>query len=229
VSSSFVRSASAKSAASLVSRPSPVQAVLCDLLMGVMNSVAIWTRAAGDERRGLEWRDAVTAAMVASGSYVPYEELVASAAAERVLPREAVSELFAGWRAMEPWPDSAALARLELPYAFVTNCSTSLARLAAERSGLTPEFVLSAEEAGWYKPARQIYEEACGRIGSRPESTLFVAGSAYDADGAAGAGLPAVLVARRPGDRERAGRTSVVASVDDVVTAVERRRLAVDE
>jgi hypothetical protein len=56
-----------------------------------------------------------------------------------------------------------------------------------------------------------------------------VAGSAYDADGAAAAGLQAVLVARRPGDRERAGRTPVLASVDDAVAAVERRRLAVDE
>ena len=229
MSSSFVRSASAKSAASLVSRPSPVQAVLCDLLMGVMNSLAIWSRAAGDERRGLEWRDAVTRRIVASASYAPYEELVASAAIESELPVEAVSRLFDGWRAMEPWPDSAALARLELPYAFVTNCSASLARVAAERSGLAPEFVLSAEEAGWYKPTRQIYEEACKRIASRPESTLFVAGSAYDADGAAGAGLPAVLVARRPGDRERAGRAAVAASLDDVVRAVERRRLAVDE
>jgi 2-haloacid dehalogenase len=206
-----------------------VQAVLCDLLMAVMDSPAIWSRAAGDERRGLSWRDAVTGRITASASYVPYEDLVLDAAAEQGVPRDAVSRLFDSWRAMEPWPDSAALARLELPYAFVTNCSTSLARLAAERSGLAPEFVLSAEEAGWYKPMRQIYGEACRRIGSRPESTLFVAGSAYDADGAAAAGLQAVLVARRPDDRERAGRTSVVASVDDVVAAIERRRLAVDE
>jgi 2-haloacid dehalogenase len=206
-----------------------VEAVLCDLLMAVMDSPAIWSRATGDERRGLWWRDAVTGRITASRSYVPYEDLVLEAAAEQGAPRDAVSKLFDGWRAMEPWPDSAALARLELPYAFVTNCSTSLARLAAERSGLTPEFVLSAEEAGWYKPTRQIYEEACRRIASRPESTLFVAGSPYDAEGARAAGLQAVLVARRPDEGEPAGGAPVVASLADVVAAIERRRLAVDE
>jgi 2-haloacid dehalogenase len=206
-----------------------VDAALCDLLMGVMNSLAIWSSAAGDERRGLAWRDAATKRMEASRSYVPYEELVASAASEHGLPREAVFKLFAGWREMEPWPDSASLVRLALPYAFVTNCSASLARVAGERSRLSPRFVLSAEEAGWYKPSPQIYREACRRLGPRPESTLFVAGSAYDAEGASGAGLQALLVTRSAENRDRASATPFVASFHDVATALERRRLAVDE
>ena len=198
-----------------------VHAVLFDLLMAVMNSLAIWSTAASDEWRGLAWRDAVTRRMAAFPTYVPYEELVVGAVAELGLPGEAVTELFERWREMDPWPDSAALSRLALPYAFVTNCSKPLARVAADRSQLTPRFVLSAQEAGWYKPNPRIYQEASRRLGSPPESTLFVAGSAYDAQGASAAGLPALLVARRPDDRARASPTRVAASLHDIVTELQ--------
>jgi 2-haloacid dehalogenase len=186
--------------------------------MAVMNSPAVWEAAAGDERRALAWRDAVTRRMGASAAYVPYEELVADAAAELGLPREAVPTLFERWREMEPWPDSATVSRLGLPYAFVTNCSQALAQAAAAQSMLSPRFVLSAEEAGWYKPDARIYHEACRRLGSRPESTLFVAGSAYDAEGAATAGLQAVLVMRRADDRVSSA-TRTAGSLDEVVQA----------
>ena len=196
------------------------RAVLLDLLMAVMDSPAIWAAAAGDERRGLLWRDAVTRRITASPAYVPYEELVRELAGELALPGEAASELFDRWPEIEPWPDSAALARLAVPYAFVTNCSKRLAELAAGRSRLSPRFVLSAEEAGWYKPDPRIYHDACRRLGSPPDSTLFVAGSAYDADGAAAAGLQAVFVARRPGDRPSEAAIAVTTSLDPIVSAL---------
>lgn len=190
-----------------------VQAVMFDLLSAVMNSLEAWSTAAGEPQRGLEWRDAVTRRITAAQSYVPYEEQVVDAAIEVGLPRQAAADLFKQWREMEPWPDSAALSRLALPYAYVTNCSKELAQVAAERSGLAPRFVLSAEEAGCYKPDRRIYRKACKRLGSPADSTLFVAGSAYDADGARAAGLQSVLVARRP--EERADGTAV--SLHDIV------------
>jgi 2-haloalkanoic acid dehalogenase type II len=188
-----------------------------------MNSLAIWSAAAAgsDQRRGLAWRDAVTRRMVASPAYVPYEELVADAAAELGLAGEAVDELFERWQEMDPWPDSAALSQLALPYAFVTNCSKPLARVAAKRSHLTPQFVLSAEEAGWYKPDPRIYREACERLGSPAEATLFVAGSAYDAEGAGASGLQAVLIARRPHDRARHGATRIAASLHEIVAELQ--------
>jgi 2-haloacid dehalogenase len=198
-----------------------VHAILFDLLSAVMNSLAIWSATAGDERRGLAWRDAVTRRIVASPTYVPYEELVADAAAELGLADEAVDELFERWQEMDPWPDSAALSRLAMPYAFVTNCSKQLAWVAATRSQLTPRFVLSAEEAGWYKPEPRIYRDACTRLGSPAESTLFVAGSAYDAEGAGASGLQAVLVARHPDDRARHGPTRIVASLHEFVSELQ--------
>ena len=197
--------------------PKRVHSILFDLLMAVMNSLAVWSGAAGDQRRGLEWRDGVTRKMAASPAYVPYEELVVGTAAELGLPRDAASELFDRWREMEPWPDSAALSRLKLPYGFVTNSSKQLAHVAADRAQLAPRFVLSAEEAGWYKPNSRIYEEACRRLGSPPDSTLFVAGSPYDADGAAAAGLQAALVARRPGEAAPERAIRVAGSLHDIV------------
>jgi 2-haloacid dehalogenase len=111
----------------------PVHGVLFDLLMGVMNSLDAWMGAAGDAERGFRWRDSVTARMLAARTYSPYEDLVAEAAAEIGLPPSAPDELVDRWSAMEPWPDTAAVSRLSLPYGFVTNTSTSLARIAAGR------------------------------------------------------------------------------------------------
>lgn len=198
-----------------------VDGILFDLLMAVMNSVQTWSEAAQD-RRGLTWRDAVTARMIASDAYVPYETLVAEAASQLGLPRTASADLFTRWASMQPRPDAEALSRLKLPFAFVTNCSSELARTAAARSGLSPQFTLSAEEAGWFKPDPRIYQAACRRLGSAIERTLFVSGSAYDADGASLAGLPTVLVLRRADQRPRNTAIFVAGSLSDALDVIDR-------
>ncbi len=195
-----------------------VRAVLFDLLMAVMDSLEVWSVAAGGRDPGLRWRDEVTRRMSAAGAYTPYDELVADAAGELRLPTSAAAELRRRWPNMDPWPDSAALARLPLPYAFVTNCSAELAAVAAQRSGLQPRFVLSAEEAGWYKPHPAIYREGCERIEAKPGEVRFVAGSPYDALGALDAGLQAAFVRRRPDHRSPDAAITVLASLDDLVT-----------
>jgi len=199
-----------------------VRGVLFDLLMGVMNSLDTWMAAAGDAERGLRWRDAVTARMLAERRYSPYEHLVAEAAAEVGLPPSAPGELFDRWSEMEPWPDAAAVSRLSLPYGFVTNTSTALARIAADRSRLQPRFTLSAEEAGWFKPDPAIYRAACRRIGLDPAQTMLVAGSPYDAVGARAAGLQAWLVVRRPDHRPAAANVKAAGSLVEIVDAIVR-------
>ena len=198
-----------------------IEGVLFDLLMGVMNSLDVWSAAAKDGQRGLAWRDAVTARMVAARAYAPYESLVIEAAAEAGLPGSSPAELFDRWSEIEPWPDAAALRNLTLPYAFVTNTSTALAQVAADRSRLQPRFTMSAEEAGWFKPEAAIYAAACGRIGLDPAQTMFVAGSPYDAAGARAAGLQAWLVVRRldhsPGEANIQAAESLVEIVDAIV------------
>jgi 2-haloacid dehalogenase len=201
-------------------RPYRIAGVLIDLLMAVMNSPEIWSAAAKDRRRGLAWRDAVTACMAAGGSYVPYEQLVADAAEEAGLDSGATARLVDAWTRMEPWPDSHALSRLSVPYGFVTNCSTELALIAAGRSGLQPQFTMSAEEAGWFKPHASIYLAARRRLGTEPARTAFIAGSPYDAEGARMAGLRPWLVLRRPDHRAGHNLISVATSLEEVVAAL---------
>jgi 2-haloalkanoic acid dehalogenase type II len=179
----------------VIDRP---RAVLLDLLMAVMNSLETWALAARDRDTGLAWRDAVTDRMRAAGPYVEYIELVADGAAAVGLDPASTDRLLDAWREMKPWPDAAHLAALDLPYAFVTNCSEELAMLAARRSGLAPRFTLSAERAGWYKPRGEVYRQAAERIGASPAQVLFVAGAPYDAQGARQAGFQSALVVRRP-------------------------------
>lgn len=198
-------------------RITPPAAVLADLLMAVMDSVAVWQAAAGEARRGLAWRDAVTARMVAARTYLPYEALVAEVAAAQGLPARAVSELWAGWRRMRPRPDAAALAGMDVPLGFVTNCSARLAGIAAARSGLAAALVLSAAEAGAFKPVPAVYRRACDALGVAPEDALYVAGAPYDAAGAQAAGLRAVLVARRPELGGMNGPWRTVRSLDELV------------
>lgn len=201
-------------------RANRIEGVLVDLLMAVMNSLEIWSAAANGRRRGLAWRDAVTARMTAGGSYVPYEELVADAAKEARLDSGAATRVIDEWSRMEPWPDAHALSRVSLPYGFVTNCSTELALIAAGRSGLQPQFTMSAEEAGWFKPYASIYLAARRRLGTQPARTAFIAGSPYDAEGARAAGLPSYLVLRRQDHGPPNERISVATSLDEVVASL---------
>jgi 2-haloacid dehalogenase len=164
----------------------------------------------------------VTTRMIAAGAYVPYEDLVAQSASEIGLPAGAAAELLGRWRDMDPWPDAAALSRLALPFGFVTNCSTELAGITARRSGLRPVFVLSAQEAGWYKPNPRIYSEACRRLGVPAQDTLFVAGAPYDAAGAHEAGLQAALVVRRADQRRPGAPIPVATSLEEIVLGIYR-------
>ena len=199
------------------SRP---RAVLLDLLMATMNSLDTWRAAAGDPEVGIAWRDAVTERMIAAGRYVPYEELVARSAGGLGLDGGAPERLERAWQVMRPWPDATVLRTLDVPCAFLTNCSARLAAVAVERSGLRPAFALSAEQAGWYKPRPEAYRAAVERLRITPSDVLFVAGAGYDAAGADAAGLRASLVARRPPDREVLARIRVVAGLDEALHEV---------
>ena len=70
--------------------------------------------------------------------------------------------------------------------AVVTNCSEALGRIAAARTGIPFDAIVTTERAGFPLPYRLALEE----LGVVPQEALFVAGSAYDLLGAAAAGLP---------------------------------------
>ena len=197
--------------------PVPAAGVIFDLLMAVMNSVRVWEMAAGGTAAGLRWRDAVTARMIASSSYAPYEALVESVAVELSLGEGSTRRLWRSWSAMEAWPDVVAIRELGVPFGFLTNCSTALAEIAVSRSGLRPAFTLSAEEVGWFKPDRRAYLAACTRLNLPPHRTLFIAGAPYDANGALAAGLRSMLVRRRADQPAPAPGVDFVLSLETAV------------
>ena len=71
----------------------------------------------------------------------------------------------------------------------MTNCSERLGRIAAERTGVSFDVVVTSETAGFYKPDPRPYRMALERLELPPDRVLFVAGSAYDLVGAARVGM----------------------------------------
>jgi 2-haloalkanoic acid dehalogenase type II len=93
---------------------------------------------------------------------------------------------------VSPWPEAPdVLRRLgeRVRIGVVTNCSEELGRRAAARVGVHFDTVVTAEAAGAYKPRPEPYRLALERLGVRPASALFVAGSPSDIDGARDAGM----------------------------------------
>ena len=167
-------------------------AVLFDLLTALVDSWSLWDAVAGGAD-GRRWRAAYLRNTYATAAYRPYEALVREAAVEVGLQAILADRLTERYGELAPWPETAevlgAIAR-HIPLAVVTNCSEALARVAAARTGIGFEAVVSAERAGFYKPHPRPYRLALEALGATPETTLFVAGSAYDLYGASAVGMP---------------------------------------
>jgi 2-haloacid dehalogenase len=169
-------------------------AVLFDLLTGLLDSWTLWNAVAGSEQAGRRWRAAYLAITYRTGRYQPYEELVARAAESVGLPRRLADELAARYGDIEPWPEAGEvlgkLLEAGMPLGVVTNCSEALGRLAAGRIPVPFSVIVTAERAVHYKPDPQPYRLALNELGVTAESCLFVAGSAYDLFGTARVGMP---------------------------------------
>ena len=168
-----------------------VDAVLFDLLTGLLDSWSLWNHVAGDEESGRRWRLRYLELCYGAGRYRAWENLVTAAAADVGLPGSRGSELVALWDRLEPWPEvPEVLAGLGLfKLGVVTNCSESLALQAARRVSVPLQVVVSAERAGAYKPDPRPYRLALAELNVPAERTLFVAGSPSDIKGAANAGM----------------------------------------
>lgn len=168
-------------------------AVLFDLLSALLDSWSLWDELAGDPETGRRWRMRYLEMTSGAGSYVPYLPLVASAAKAEGLDGSLADTLAERWHELEPWPEARQVVeRLSgvTRIGVVTNCTESMGQTAAARLKCPFEFVLTAEQAGFYKPDRRIYQQAIDSLGLHPGRILYVAGSPFDAIGAANAGLP---------------------------------------
>jgi 2-haloalkanoic acid dehalogenase type II len=168
------------------------QVVLFDLLTALLDSWSLWNAAAGDPTRGRAWRAEYLRLTYGCGAYQPYEDLVRQAAQSTALGLEAVSRLQENWDSLAPWDDAqdalgALASRTKL--GVVTNCSRGLGQRAAARLPVRWDVVITAEEAGYYKPHPAPYLLALRRLSVDATQARFVAGSAYDLFGTSQVGL----------------------------------------
>jgi 2-haloacid dehalogenase len=169
------------------------EAVLFDLLTALLDSPSLWSSVAGDDSVGRRWRDEYLRLTYGTGAYVPYESLVAEAAARQDLDPSLAGALIERWDELKPWAEAPAVVSelvATMPAGVVTNCSEELGHRAAARVGVDFEVVITAEAAGAYKPRSEPYQRALDALGLPAERVLFVAGSRYDIAGAGGVGMP---------------------------------------
>lgn len=164
-------------------------AVGFDLLTALLDTLPLWRRAAGDDERGTRWHTA-NQRLLRGRPYRDFASLVHESAAEVGLGAAAADQLLTHWDETDPWPDTLATLRTlgSLPRFIVTNCSRALGKAAAAKAG-SFEVVMTAEEAGAYKPDPRPYRAALGALGLDATRVLFVAGSAHDVGGAERAGM----------------------------------------
>jgi 2-haloalkanoic acid dehalogenase type II len=168
-------------------------AVVFDLLTALLDSWTLWNAAAGAPAAGLQWRRKYLELTYGQGAYRPYEAIVRAAAERSGVGLHSADELVRRWDELSPWPEAVPvlgeLAR-RVPLGVATNCSIELGRRAVARCGVAFAAVVTAEEAGFYKPRAEPYRAVLARLGTAAERTLFVAGSAADVPGAKGVGMP---------------------------------------
>jgi len=166
-------------------------AVIFDLLTALLDSWTLWNAVAGSAEDGLRWRRRYLEITYGCGGYRPYEMLVREAARDVGLPAGLGDQLEGRWHELAPWPEAReVLGKLPVPLAVATNCSIRLGERAAARVGVPFKVVVTAESAGSYKPRPEPYRAVLAALGTAPERTLFVAGSAADVPGAKGVGMP---------------------------------------
>jgi len=168
------------------------KAILFDLLTALLDSWSLWNRSAGTIEAGRAWRAEYLRLTYGCGRYVAYETLVRRAAENVGLPPSAPHALEDNWLTLEPWPEAAqVLGRLRsrTKLAVVTNCSERLGRQAAAIVPVQWDAVVTAEEAGAYKPDKRPYELALKKLGVGAGDAAFVAGSSYDMFGTAALGM----------------------------------------
>jgi 2-haloacid dehalogenase len=164
-------------------------------------------------------------AKLEAGPYLRYREILAEAA--RAVARgygvepaaEAVDEFAAS---VGDWPafldSAAALARLAERFRLgvITNCDDDLFALSNRRLGVTFDWVITAEQAGSYKPNPRNFELAFERIDVPRERILHVAQSLFhDHVPAKALGITTAWIDRRR-DRPGFGATPPAEATPDV-------------
>jgi 2-haloacid dehalogenase len=107
--------------------------------------------------------------------------------------------LVGAWHRLDPWPDvRSGLDELRERYVTATLSNGHLALLIdlARHGDLRFDCLLSAELAGAYKPAPEVYLTAARLLGVEPGELMLVAAHPWDLQGARDAGLRTAFIDR---------------------------------
>lgn len=154
--------------------------------------------------RQLEYMFRVTA----MGQFPPFADLtrwsLVAALTESgySLPERRLDQLAGAYRRLRPYPEvrgalAAVRERGHTLVAFSVGHKSWLEELSASYSDLLTEMV-SAEEAGVYKPHPGIYRHLLTRMNGEPETTVLVSSNPFDIIGAGALGLRTAWCRRQP-------------------------------
>jgi len=157
--------------------------------------------------------------------YVPFsqitrEALAYSCAALGLAHADHEDALMAEYLRLSPFPEvPAALERLKVKRAILSNGSPDLLDPLVRNSGLKFDAVLSVDELKIYKPAPQVYELAVKRLKVAKERIGFVSSNCWDALGAKSFGFRVYWINRSGAPLDRLGFTpdEQVKSLDEVL------------
>ena len=161
-----------------------------------------------------------------AGPYLRYREVVAEALRRLVadmgheVPDEEAAEFAEAVGDWPAFPDTApSLRHLQDRFRLgvITNCDRDLFARSNRRLGVTFDWVVTAEDAGAYKPSRAPFELAFATLDVPPERILHVAQSLFhDHVPAKELGLTTVWVDRRH-DRDGFGATPEAVAEPDLI------------
>ena len=169
---------------------------------------------------------------IQSAEYLPYrlvlEEVVRGVGQHFgfLVSTDEARGLAASLKSWTPFPDTvAALRALKSRYrlGIISNTDDDLFSDTVRHLHVTFDWVITAEQARAYKPARAIFDLALKKIGLAPEKVLHAGQSVFhDVIPARQMGMSTVLVTRRgPGATRRASATADL-EVPDLKTLAER-------
>ena len=171
---------------------SKYDAIVFDLLTGLIDSWSLWNEIAGSELKGRDWRSRYLQITYKTFEYKKYEDLVLLSAQQAGLKNINAFKLIDEWERLKPWPEvNMVLNKLKDKFALgvATNCSIKKGNEAIELIDVKFNSTVTAEEVGFYKPHPEMYNCILKKMNTSPSRTLFVAGSPFDVEGAKSMGM----------------------------------------
>jgi 2-haloacid dehalogenase len=175
---------------------------------GIKSGAAAYVARRWVERITEQEREIVEHRRAFAPSHELDREVLNSLVHERLLPPGSAVRLADASERLLPWPDAAAgldLLAGDLPVLGLSNASRRVLAGLSAGGGLRWHQVLSAEDAGTYKPGREIYELALASAPAAAEPPFMVAAHAWDLRAAAAAGMRTAYLPRPGGDLPRPG------------------------